>query len=149
MPAPVADDSVPERSPVERSLRRFGSFASVGALGFAIDASILSALVHGLEWPHYTARAVSFGAAVTVTWYCNRSFVFGATGSSSREYGAYLTVQLIGALVNLGTYALAITAVPGLAALPVVPLAIGAAVALLFNYLAASRIVFAASRGPQ
>ena len=149
MPAPVADDSVPERSPVERSLRRFGSFASVGALGFAVDASILSAFVHGLAWPHYTARAVSFAAAVTVTWYCNRNFVFGATRQKSREYGTYLTMQLIGALVNLGTYALAIAAVPRLAELPVVPLAIGAAVALLFNYVAASRIVFATSRGAE
>jgi putative flippase GtrA len=148
VPTPAVDDNVPERRRVEPALRRLGSFAFVGALGFAIDAAILSALVHGFDWPHYTARALSFGAAVTVTWYCNRSFVFRATANRSREYGAYFTAQLVGAAINLGTYVLVIVAVPRLAALPVVPLAIGAAVALLFNFLAASRWVFAADRSP-
>lgn len=145
MPAPL-DDSLHERKRVELKLRRFGPFALVGAFGFLVDATILSALVHGLDWPHYTARALSFAAAVTVTWYCNRSFVFHATADLSREYGAYFSTQLIGAIINLGTYALAIVAFPTLAAVPVVPLAIGAAVALLFNFVAASRVVFAAGR---
>lgn len=148
MPAPV-DDSIHEPRRAEPGLRRFGSFALVGALGFLVDAVILSALVHGLHWPHYTARALSFGAAVTVTWYCNRSFVFDATADTSREYGSYFSAQLIGAIINLGTYALAIVAFPTLAATPVVPLAIGAAVALLFNFVAASRVVFAAGRAAE
>jgi putative flippase GtrA len=106
---------------------------------------VLSLLVHISEWPHYGARAVSFAAAVTVTWYGNRRWVFARTRKATVEYGAYFGVQFVGAIVNLGTYTLVIALVPSLAKIPVIPLSIGAAVALLFNYTGASRWVFAAT----
>lgn len=123
-------------------LGRLSSFAAVGGLGFIIDAAILSLLVHVAGWPHYTARAVSFTGAVSVTWYCNRRWVFARTSNGAREYGAYFGVQTIGAIVNLGTYALVIALFPTLARTPVVPLAIGAGLALLVNYSGAARWVF-------
>ena len=125
---------------------RFAPFAAVGALGFMVDATLLTALVHGFDWSHYSARAVSFVAAVTLTWLCNRRFVFAPGRHARREYGAYFVTQVIGALINLGSYALAIETEPSLAQLPVIPLAGGAALALLFNYTAASRWVFASPR---
>ncbi len=124
-------------------LRRFASFTTVGIVGFIVDAGILSALVHGWEWPHYAARALSFGAAVSATWHLNRRWVFSRTNDATREYGAYFGVQAVGAAVNLGTYAVAILVYPSLAEVPVVPLAAGAALAMLFNYYAAARWVFA------
>lgn len=132
---------------------RFASFGTVGIVGFGIDASILTTLVHLFGWPHYTARALSFAAAVTVTWYLNRRWVFARTHRPAREYGAYFGIQAAGAAINLGTYAVVIAVVPDLVRLPVVPLAAGALLALLFNYTAASRWVFAATpqraRSPQ
>ena len=125
-------------------LRQFASFTTVGIVGFVVDASILSALVHIGEWPHYAARALSFAAAVSVTWYMNRRWVFSRTNDATREYGAYLAVQAAGAAINLGTYATVIFLYPSLARVPVVPLAAGAALALVFNYAAAVRWVFAA-----
>ena len=124
---------------------RLSSFATVGAIGFAVDAALLSLLVHVWSWPHYGARAVSFAAAVSVTWYCNRHWVFRRTDRAAVEYGAYFGVQSVGAVINLGAYALIIVALPPLARLPVVPLAAGAALALLFNFWAAKRWVFAAA----
>lgn len=132
-----------ETHPRRLPLARFSSFAAVGAVGFAVDASILSALVHLFAWPHYTARAVSFATAVSVTWYLNRHWVFARTSDTAREYGTYFGVQVIGAIINLGTYALITALIPSLARIPVVPLAAGAALALLFNYSAASRWAFA------
>jgi putative flippase GtrA len=130
-------------------LGRFASFAGVGAIGFIVDGGILSTLVHGIGWPHYWARALSFAAAVSTTWYLNRAWVFSRTSDGAREYGAYFGVQTVGAVINLGTYALAIALVPALARLPVVPLAFGAALALVFNYAAAGRWVFAQSSTEQ
>jgi putative flippase GtrA len=133
-------------------LRRFASFTTVGFVGFIVDASILSALVHGWEWPHYAARVLSFAAAVSVTWYLNRRWVFSRTNHATREYGAYFGVQAAGAAINLGTYAVAILVYPSLARVPVVPLAAGAALALVFNYRAAARWAFAAppeARSPE
>jgi putative flippase GtrA len=125
-------------------LGRFGTFAAVGFAGFVVDAAILSTLVHAFAWHHYTARAVSFTAAVTATWFLNRNWVFTRTSERTREYSAYFGVQTLGATINLGTYALVIAVVPLLARYPVVPLAAGAALALVFNYAAAGRWVFAA-----
>ena len=120
----------------------FWSFVAVGTLGFAVDASALTALVVGLDWSPYIARLVSFFAAVTVTWYCNRRFVFRPTALPRREYGAYVAVQVVGACINFGVYALIIAAFPETARVPVLPLAAGSALALWFNYAAARRWVF-------
>jgi putative flippase GtrA len=130
-------------SPPRSPLGRFASFAAVGLVGFIVDAAILSMLVHLVGWHHYTARAVSFTIAVTATWSVNRYWVFERTRDSRREYGAYFGVQTVGAVINLGTYALVIAMIPSLARYPVLPLAAGAALALLFNYSAAGRWVFA------
>jgi putative flippase GtrA len=124
-------------------LRRFSSFVVVGALGFAVDGGILSALIHLYAWSHVSARAVSFAVAVTVTWYCNRRWVFAATNDRAREYGTYLGVQAVGALINLGTYLLLIALFTPLARVPLIPFAAGSALALLFNYSGASKWVFA------
>jgi len=126
-------------------LRRLPGFVLVGAIGFLIDAGILTALMQGLDFGHYGARAISFTIAVTATWYMNRRWVFerNAIHMSGREYTSYLSVQVIGALINLSVFAAVIEFVPGLAKIPVIPLAVGAAVALIFNFSASSRFVFA------
>ena len=133
-------------SPVWRvsALRRLPRFALVGAVGFLIDAGILTALVTSFGFGHYGARAISFTVAVTATWYMNRRWVFEriAADRSKREYTSYLLVQVIGAALNLSVYVAVIEFVPSLAKTPVIPLTLGAAVALLFNFTASSRFVF-------
>jgi putative flippase GtrA len=125
--------------------RRFASFIVVGSLGFIVDGTILSLLVHVWDWGAYAARVLSFVPAVTATWYCNRRWVFSRTKNPAREYGAYVGAQIVGAAINLGTYVLVILVFPGVAQVPVVPLAVGSAAALGFNYAASSRWVFAAT----
>ena len=129
-------------------LRRLPGFVLVGAIGFLIDAGILTALMTGLDFGHYGARAISFTIAVTATWYMNRRWVFerNAVRMSSREYTSYVAVQVIGALINLSVFAAVIELVPGLTKIPVIPLAVGAAVALMFNFSASSRFVFSNAR---
>lgn len=129
-------------------LRRLPGFVIVGAIGFLVDAGILTALVTGFGVGHYVARTISFTVAVTATWHMNRRWVFERVTAhrSSREYTAYLVVQVIGAVINLSIYVAVIELVPRLAETPVIPLALGAAVALLFNFGASSRFVFAQPR---
>ena len=125
-------------------LQLLPGFVLVGAIGFLVDAGILTVLVNGFGAGHYAASAVTFTAAVTATWYLNRRWVFErmAARKRSREYTSYLIVQVIGAMINLSVYVAAIELAPNLAETPVIPLAIGAAVALLFNFSASSRFVF-------
>jgi len=101
----------------------------------------------GFDFDHYRARAISFAIAVTATWYMNRRWVFerNAVPVSGREYSSYFVVQILGAIINLSVFVAVIELLPDLATLPVIPLAIGAAAALLFNFTMSSRFVFATS----
>lgn len=124
--------------------RGFPAFVAVGAIGFLVDATILAILVHGYEWGDYTARIVSFLCAVTVTWYLNRKYAFAAGQTSNRrqEYTRYIAVQGTGMLINFLVYALCIETSALMDAWPVLALAAGSVVALLFNYVGARVFVF-------
>lgn len=128
--------------PYELERGRFFRYAIVGGIGFAVDGGALTLLVNGLAYGHYISRLVSFPLAVTVTWLINRRWVFAAGTPSGREYSGYFVVQVIGALINLGIYVVVIELFPGLASLPVIPLAVGSAVALFANFLLVRRWVF-------
>jgi len=121
---------------------RFLRFCVVGGIGFCVDAGALTLLVNGFGWNPYLARLVSFSAAVTVTWLLNRRWVFARTANATSEYAGYFAVQCVGAAINLGTYVAVIQLRPELAALPVIPLAIGAGLALVFNFLATKIFVY-------
>ena len=55
--------------------RQMLSFGFIGVIGFLVDAGVLyGALLCGLGL--YAGRAVSYMAAVTVTWRLNRSYTF-------------------------------------------------------------------------
>jgi putative flippase GtrA/SAM-dependent methyltransferase len=125
---------------------KLARFAAVGSIGFLIDASILTLLVNGVSFGHYSARAISFPLAVTATWYGNRRWVFEPTVRMSAEYARYFSVQIAGAVLNLGIYVVVIELVPSLAVWPVVPLAVGAAAGLCFNFVMSRAFVFRASR---
>lgn len=120
-------------------------FGLIGGVGFLVDAGVLTWLVRMQGWGLYEARAVSFALAVTATWYLNRRFTFSRRASADRrrEYGRYFLVQSLGALINLGVYVVVVAALPAISAYPVLPLAAGSAVALLFNFFAARHFAFA------
>lgn len=124
-------------------------FGIVGAIGFLIDAGVLTLLSQAFGWDVYVARLVSFIAATLGTWLLNRSFVFArATAPATdkrREYGRYFLVQTGGALLNLGVFSALIACLPALRSAPVVPLAFGSGVAMFFNYAGSRRWVFQAS----
>ena len=122
----------------------FPAFLVVGGVGFVVDAAVLALLVHGYGWGPYSSRLVSFAVAVTVTWVLNRTFVFaaGRTTSRRREYTRYLAVQGAGMAINFGAYSLCIAASPVMSRWPVLALAVGSAIALLWNYAGARWFVF-------
>ncbi len=145
----MANDLQSEPVSVDASFfRRLPGFVVVGAIGFIVDAAILTVLMTGFSFDHYSARAISFTAAVTITWYLNRRWVFNRRNvpMTGREYSAYVLVQIIGAIINLVIFVIVIELVPGLATVPVIPLAIGAVAGLLFNFTASNFFVF---RKPQ
>jgi putative flippase GtrA len=122
------------------------AYATVGAVGFAVDGGILSLLSQTFAVNVYLARLFSFTAATIATWALNRSWVFKVdavdNGKKRAEYGKYLFVQTGGAVVNLGIFSMLIRALPALHTTPIIPLAVGALFGLVFNFSGARYWVF-------
>jgi putative flippase GtrA len=127
---------------------RVRNFAAVGAIGFVIDAGLLSALTHLAGWSPWAARAPSFAAAVLATWLLNRRLTFPGLGLQRRSAEAlgYGAIQVCGAGVNLLIFGVCLATFPRLAAVPVIPFAVGAGVAMVFNYLALKQLLYARER---
>ena len=119
-------------------------FVVVGTVGFLIEAVLLHMLATGAGWSPYSARTVSFPLAVSATFILNRAWTFRgrARRAAFPAFGGYLTIQLIGAAINLLVYVLAIELFEGLRGLPVLALAFGAAAGLVFNFSASRALVF-------
>lgn len=131
-----------------RFLRSLGWFATAGGIGFLVDTTILSLLMRAADLGPLAARAASFPVAVTVTWYINRRFAFAGRGLARKhvEYGGYLVVQTLGAALNFSVFALCLKVWPFLANWPVIPLAAGAALAVIFNFTVSAATLYSAQR---
>jgi putative flippase GtrA len=123
------------------------SFGMVGAVGFVVDALLLTVLTIKLGLDVLPSRAVSFTCATLVTWWLNRTFTFSRQAgreshTRKREYIFYLTVQMVGAALNFLVFLALIEWQPMLRQMPVIPLAGGALVALVFNFTMSCKFVF-------
>jgi putative flippase GtrA len=116
----------------------------VGTVGFIVDAGLVAIQVHILGIGPYIARAPSFLTAVTVTWFLNRAHTFKGMErhSAGTAYRRYVLAQVIGALANLGVYAVAIARIAICARYPVTAVAIASGFGLFVNYTLARLFVF-------
>ena len=127
------------------SLRhRLVAFVGTGVVGFVVDGGLLTLLTYALAWNVYAARTVSFPVATLVTWSLNRRFAFSAFQSQRKghEYVRYLVVQIVGAGINLGCFAAVLAVYPWMREVPIIPLFVGALVALTFNYAGSRYFAF-------
>lgn len=127
-----------------KSYGAFFRFCIAGGIGFVVDIAVLYVLAPLLGW--YVARAGSFLAAASVTWWLNRRFTFALLPRHSKqpvwlEYLQYLASMLVGGTVNYLVYASVIYGVHSVFA-PVLGVALGSVAGLIFNYLAARHFVF-------
>jgi putative flippase GtrA len=124
------------------TLRQFASFVIAGGLGFVVDVGVLYgalALGAGLIF----GRLLSFVAAATATWLFNRRYTFSATGNAWREWLRYMSVMLVGMLVNFSAYSLALWLVQGdWWWRPAMAVAVGSAAGLFVNFANAKLFVY-------
>jgi putative flippase GtrA len=125
-------------------MARLLAFGLVGGVGFVVDAGVLQLLFSQWGMSPLGARAISFPLAVTATWILNKHVTFRdrAPGRSGRGYALYFVGQIMGALVNVAVFIVALRIWPQFADRPLIPLAFGSAVAMFFNYLWSSLLVF-------
>lgn len=125
-------------------------FAVAGAVGFAVDLSVLLLIVTWLGEPPLLARLGSFAAALITTWLINRYWTFRRRTAGKnprevrREFVRYSAVSLTAGIANYTVYALLILAAvtPGPRYL-VVALAAGVAAGMIINFVGARNFVFA------
>lgn len=116
-------------------------FLLTGGLGFLADAGALALLLAWTPLDPFSARVVSIGFALTVTWLVNRNFTFRPSSRGLvREGARYGGVGIGASLVNYVAYAGALALVPRLP--PLAALAFGSAVAMTASWFGYSRLVF-------
>lgn len=123
--------------------RQLLRFAVAGVAGFVADAGVLWLALH-LGCGYFAGRAISFLAAVWVTWQINRRFTFtgGSSGSAWREWWRYLTAMSAGGCVNYLAYSAVVLEMPRTAWLPFLGVAAGSLAGLAVNFVSARWWVF-------
>jgi len=134
------------------SARRSGvrSFATIGAIGFSIEAVILTALTSFAGIEAWKARVPSFLIAVLTTWTLNRRHTFAGRGLDrpSVEAAGYVAIQLCGAAVNLLIFMACLAVAPVLRRIPVIPLGIGAVGGFACNFILSKTLLYSRARTP-
>ncbi len=120
------------------------NFAIIGGIGFIVDGGILTMLNSIFGFELLASRLASFSVAVTITWGLNRHRTFAERRDrrAAREWGRYAIVNSIGALLNIGIFFWLLHRYSALSEMPLVPLAIAASIALIFNFFASKHIAF-------
>jgi putative flippase GtrA len=128
----------------QKLLIQFLKFGIVGVIGFLVDSGVLLFCMQVLGMGPYTGRLVSFFAAASTTWICNRLFTFRGQGSGhpGLQWVKFLVVCAIGFIFNYGTYAILIATVPLVRDYPVLGVAAGSIAGMFFNFFAARTVVF-------
>ena len=124
---------------------RFLRFALVGSLGFFVNESALYLCLRLVHLNKDQAWLPAFLVAVTFTWWGNRSFTFpdyAAEKGLLAEWAAFLVANSIGALVNAAVYFALIHLAAEPLNNPLLALAAGTIVGMLFNFVASRRFVF-------
>lgn len=122
--------------------RQFFRFAVVGTIGFVIDAGVLL-YVLSLDFDFYSARAISFLCAVTCTWLLNRVFTFCDRNEDLvGQWARFASVNLVGGLINYGTYAVLVWQLALVQVWPVLGVAAGSISGMFFNFALSRWYVF-------
>lgn len=128
------------RSELIPQMMRFGA---VGGVGFIVDGGLLWLLIT-LDFNPFMARALSFPAAVIVTWALNRNWTFRATRDASKQgqFRRYFGVQVVGSLTNYLIYS-AVIGLFGTAPTTIfVGFALGSFVGSFMNFFGARHVAF-------
>ncbi|MXP61944.1 GtrA family protein [Roseomonas sp. M0104] len=118
-------------------------FGVVGCVGFVVDTLTLYAAL-ALGAGLYAGRALSYLVAASGNWALNRAWTFRTAHreAAGRQWALFLLVNLLGFVINYGTYAVLVSNVPLAAAHPVLGVAAGSVAGMASNFLLSRSYVF-------
>jgi len=121
--------------------KQFSRFASVGVLGFLVNAAVVESL--SPRFGPFWAQCLAFPTAATVTWWLNRRFTFGASQRTlHQEWLHYVFANSFGWLANNGVYLYLVLHLAVAYQHPVIAVAAGSLAGMLLNFVASRWIVF-------
>ncbi|MBD9359375.1 bifunctional glycosyltransferase family 2/GtrA family protein [Methylomonas fluvii] len=120
-------------------------FGLVGIVGYMVNAGLVESLV--LNMGPLRAQMLAFPAAVTVTWWLNRRFTFGASRHAiHHEWLRYVLANMLGWSANNGAYLWMIFSVPLAYQHPALAVAVGSLAGMVLNFSASRLLVFKKTR---
>jgi putative flippase GtrA len=139
LPAPLRRSATPNRLLLLAQFLRFGV---VGTTGFIVDTVTVYGLRRTLGL--YGAGMVAYIVAASINWALNRIWTFRGQGSgpAHRQWAMFMATNLVGFVLNRGTYALLVTFLPAAAEQPVIATAAGAVAGMFVNFSLSRRLVF-------
>lgn len=126
----------------------FIRFGIVGAGGYVVDNAVLALDTHFLGLNPYSGRALSIFIAMTFTWLGNRYLTFpehaarNSVRAVGREWLKFVGANIVGAIVNYGTYALLVAYAPTPLSDKYIALICGVGAGLVFNFTLSKKLVF-------
>jgi putative flippase GtrA len=139
LPAPLRRSATPNRLLLLAQFLRFGV---VGTTGFIVDTVTVYGLRRTLGL--YGAGMVAYIVAASINWALNRIWTFRGQGNGPvhRQWAMFMATNLVGFVLNRGTYALLVTFLPAAAEQPVIATAAGAVAGMFVNFSLSRRLVF-------
>lgn len=132
------ENANPTNNELWRQIWRFGL---VGVVGYIVNAGLVEALVQDMG--PIKAQMLAFPAAVTVTWWLNRQFTFGASAHRvHHEWLRYVLANMLGWGANNGCYFWMVFSVPLAYQHPAIAVAVGSLAGMILNFSASRLIVF-------
>jgi putative flippase GtrA len=125
----------------------FLRFAAVGAAGFVVNAVFFYIAFYFLALGKDASWVFAFVPSVTFTWWGNRTLTFPEhAGRTFRaivaEWAKFVATNAFGAAVNFVTYRALISFAPRPISYPLLALAGGVLMGLIFNFSLSKWIVF-------
>ena len=114
-------------------------FLIIGALAYVVDVSVFWLLAENFHYASNSARLTAFGVTILLTYVLNGRYTFRVTLQRA-SLVRYVLVQLVGAVINLGVFWLAMKLNLGI--LPVICLTLGSLCGSVFNFIAMRIWVF-------
>jgi putative flippase GtrA len=123
-------------------IRQFLQFAVIGAFGFLWDTLIVYATTP-LVGP-YIAGVISFIIVGCINWMANRLWTYRHLNHDAmhRQLVRFLIANVVGFVLNRGTYSILIYTQPLFREYLVLPIAAGAGAGMFVNFFLSRRLVF-------
>jgi putative flippase GtrA len=130
-------------SPAHRAMAgQFLRFGAVGVFGFVVDTAVVYAARHWLGL--LGAGVLSFFVAASANWFLNRVWTFRGqhSGRMHHQWIRFIGCNLIGFVLNRGTFAILISLFPICVHYPVLAVAAGSIAGLSVNFTLSRRVVY-------